>query len=102
MVAVRGDRRKHLQENLDRAAEAADNGNVDKVYKLLKTVGQAPAWSSPARQAEQWPKERTLVETSERGNFQGSGHHVCSAGGTQEEVCCRQGALLGDCATHGG
>ena len=25
-VAVRGDRRKHLQENLDRAAEAADNG----------------------------------------------------------------------------
>ena len=30
-VAVRGDRRKHLQENLDRAAEAADNGIVDMV-----------------------------------------------------------------------
>ena len=26
----------HLQDNLDRAAEAADNGNVDEVYRLLK------------------------------------------------------------------
>ena len=35
-VAVRRDKRTHLQEILDRAAEAADNGNVDEVYRLLK------------------------------------------------------------------
>ena len=35
-VAVRGDKTRHLQENLDRAAEAADNVNVDEVYRLLK------------------------------------------------------------------
>ena len=44
-VAVRGDKRKHLQEDLDRAAEAADNGHVDEVYKLLKT-----GWSSPRKE----------------------------------------------------
>ena len=35
-VAVRRDKRTYLQENLDRVAEAADNGNVDEVYRLLK------------------------------------------------------------------
>ena len=35
-VAVRRDKRTYLQENLDRAAEATDNGNVDEVYRLLK------------------------------------------------------------------
>ena len=30
-----------MQENLDRAAEAADDGNVDEVYRLLK------AWIGP-------------------------------------------------------
>ena len=40
-VAVRRDKRTYLQENLDRAAEAADNGNVDEVYRLLKHVVQS-------------------------------------------------------------
>ena len=35
-IAVRRDKRTHLQENFDRAAEAADNGNVDEVYRLWK------------------------------------------------------------------
>ena len=53
-VAVRGDKRKHLQGNLDRAAEEADDGNVDKVYKLLKP------WVKPqcrTHQAGQWPMD---------------------------------------------
>ena len=29
-------KRIHLQANLDRAAEAADSGNVDEIYRLLK------------------------------------------------------------------
>ena len=35
-VAVRRNKRTRLQENLDCAAEAADNGNVDELYRLLK------------------------------------------------------------------
>ena len=35
-VAVRGDTGRHLHENVDPAVEAADNGNVDEVYRLLK------------------------------------------------------------------
>ena len=41
-VAVRGDKRKHLQEKLHRAAEAADNGNVYELSKLFETVGETP------------------------------------------------------------
>ena len=55
-VAVRGDKRNHLQENLDRAAEAADNGNVDEVDRLLKpwVMVSGRALPSPAHQAGQW------------------------------------------------
>ena len=63
-VAVRGDKRKHRQENLDRAAEAADNGNVDKVYKLLKPWVKPQCRASPAHQAGQWA--RTPDEAAEQ------------------------------------
>ena len=33
--------KRHLQENLDRAAEAADNGNVDESVQTFEAVGKA-------------------------------------------------------------
>ena len=45
--------RTHLQEHVDRAAEA-DNGNVDEVYRLLKCLGQTEVQSTPLRQAGYW------------------------------------------------
>ena len=47
-VAVRGDKRRHLQEHVDRATEAADNGNVDEVYTLLK-LWMKPHYKAPPR-----------------------------------------------------
>ena len=44
----------YLQENLDRAAEAADNGNVDEVYRLLKPWVKPRYKAPPLRQAGQW------------------------------------------------
>ena len=53
-VAVRRDRRTHLQENLDRAAEAADNGNVDEVYRLLKPWVKPRYKAPPCVKLENW------------------------------------------------
>ena len=45
-IAVRRDKRTLLQEHLDHAAEAADNGNVDEVYRLLK-LWVKPRYKAP-------------------------------------------------------
>ena len=53
-VTVRRDKRTHLQENLDRAAEAADNGNVDEVYRHLKPWVKPRYKAPPCVKLENW------------------------------------------------
>ena len=56
-VAVLGDKRKHLQENLGRAAEAADNGKVEEVYRLLKP------WVKPQKRPPSPPAPRIKLDS---------------------------------------
>ena len=65
-VAVRRDKRTHLQENLDRAAEAGDNGNVDEVYRLLKPWVKPRYEAHPCVKLDNGQWARTPDEAAEQ------------------------------------
>ena len=69
-VAVRGDRRRHLQQNLDPASEAADNGNVDEVYRLLKQWVKPQCRTPPRVRLDSGQWARTPNEAAEQWRLQ--------------------------------
>ena len=71
-IAVRRDKRTYLQENLDRAAEAADNGNVDEVYRLLKPWVKPRYKAHPCVKLEngQWAKTPNEAAEQRRRQYE--------------------------------
>ena len=80
-VAVRGDKRRYLQEHLDRAAEAADNGNVDEVCRLSKPW-MKPHSKAPPRirlDSGQWTRTPDQRRLQCEATFKGTGRCVPQA-----------------------
>ena len=61
-----GEIKGHLQEILDRAVEAADNGNVDEVYRLLKTWVNSRYNAPPCVKLDNGQWARTPDEAAEQ------------------------------------